>query len=222
MKIAGKDVGMLAAQSPGAPLIVLCGEEKAGEVWQAARAAAGRDFSLALISGLRWEDDLSPWPAPAAFLGQKDFGGGADGFLRDLTEEIVPRLLALLPAPPAFLGLAGYSLAGLFTVWALTKTALFTRAASVSGSLWYPGLTEYLAAHPPVGRVEKIYFSLGDQESRTRNPLLRPVEEKTGEVANCFRAMGTETAFEMNPGNHFREPEGRLARGVAWLVREET
>ena len=204
MKIAGKDVGMLAAQSPGAPLIVLCGEEKAGEVWQAARAAAGRDFSLALISGLRWEDDLSPWPAPAAFPGQKDFGGGADGFLRDLTEEIVPRLLALLPAPPAFLGLAGYSLAGLFTVWALTKTALFTRAASVSGSL------------------EDYAYDLGDQESRTRNPLLRPVEEKTGEVVNCFRAMGRETAFEMNPGNHFREPEKRLARGVAWLVREET
>ena len=39
--------------------------------------------------------------------------------------------------------IAGDSMAGLFAVYALYRTQVFSRVASASGSLWYPGLLEY-------------------------------------------------------------------------------
>ena len=42
-------------------------------------------------------------------------------------------------------------------------------------------------------------------------------EEKTGQI--CKDLSGTiETYFEMNEGNHFREPELRTAKGIAWIL----
>lgn len=45
-----------------------------------------------------------------------------------------------------FIGIAGYSLAGLFALYALYKTDVFTRVASMSGSLWFPGIMGIPAA----------------------------------------------------------------------------
>ena len=38
------------------------------------------------VSGADWNDDFTPWPAPAVFRGRADFGGRADAFLQRLTE----------------------------------------------------------------------------------------------------------------------------------------
>ena len=46
----------------------------------------------------------------------------------------------------SFIGIAGYSLAGLFALYALYKTDAFTRVASMSGSLWFPGIMGIPAA----------------------------------------------------------------------------
>ena len=60
-----------------------------------------------------------------------------------------------------------------------------------------------------------IYFSLGDREARTRNALLSTVEDKTGKVYDKYKNKGIETTFEMNPGNHFKDADLRLAKGIA-------
>ena len=28
-----------------------------------------------------------------------------------------------------------------------------------------------------------------------------------------------DSIFELNPGNHFQDPAGRVAKGIAWLLR---
>ena len=33
-----------------------------------------------------------------------------------------------------------------------------------------------------------------------------------------FEAKGVQTAFESNPGNHFREPDVRMAKAICWAV----
>ena len=38
--------------------------------------------------------------------------------------------------------------------------------AVVSGSLWFPGMKEYIFSHEPKHRPDCIYFSLGDKECR--------------------------------------------------------
>ena len=83
--------------------------------------------------------------------------------------------------------IAGYSLAGLFALWATWNSGYFRRVASVSGSLWYPGFTDYIRNNEPKSGCgeksgpEKAYFSLGDRESRTRHPLMSRVDACTAD-----------------------------------------
>ena len=173
--------------------------------------------TLICVYGFDWGRDLSPWPAPPLGRGQP-FTGGASACLPLLTGAILPAAEALLPAPPAWRAIAGYSLAGLFALWALGQTDIFSRAASMSGSLWYPGLHAYLSTHTPPRRPECIYLSLGDREARARDPALKTVRRETEAVAAHFRAQNIPTALEFPPGNHFQNVTERMAAGLRWLL----
>ena len=48
-----------------------------------------------------------------------------------------------------------------------------------------------------------IYFSLGDKEAKTRNPVLKTVQENTEEIQAFYQGKGIDTVFQLNPGNHF-------------------
>jgi hypothetical protein len=65
---------------------------------------------------------------------------------------------------------------------------------------------------------ERVYFSLGDREKITRNQRLGVVEDHTIQAEQQLRRLGAETIFELNPGNHFDDAQGRLAKGLKWLV----
>ena len=202
-----------------APLICLLGDGQRGAaVYAALQTSPGPDFTLAVVSGMDWNRDLSPWPAPSAFPGRENFSGGGPSFLRHLAEDILPRAESLLPSPVSWRGIAGYSLAGLFALWSLYSTDLFSRAASISGSLWYPELKGFLASQSMPHRPDCLYFSLGKQECKTRNPLLRTVQSSTEETAAFFQAQGISTVFRLHPGNHFTQPEARMAAAIAWLL----
>jgi len=219
LSIEGKAVEVFPSERPGAPLVVLNGEAGEGAaVHTAVKALTDVDFSLAAVSGLRWEDDLTPWPIPPIMKGQAPCAGQADDYIELLARKIVPEIIGELPAAPEYVALAGYSLAGLFALYAMYRTDLFARAASASGSLWYPDFVAFAKSHAPVRRPDALYLSLGDREGRTRNPLMRPVEENTHILAEHYREAGINTRFEMNPGGHFNDPNGRMARAIAWML----
>ena len=221
MDVEGKHIALFPSEEPGAPLVVLNAvEEEAGPVWSTARAMAKEPFSLAVITGLDWDEDLTPWPAPSAFRGGKSYGGRADAFLEALTDSILPKVLAELPEAPRWLGLAGYSLAGLFALYAPCRTKAFARVASASGSMWYPGFLDFVRERGFARQPDRVFLSVGDREARTRNPMLRPVEENTRALAELYAGQGIPTAFELNPGGHFQQPVERTARAIAWLVDE--
>lgn len=219
LNIEGKTVELFAPMNPGAPLVVLNGEAGEGaEVVNAARRLTDVDFALAAVSGLCWEDDLTPWPIPPVAKGQAPCAGKADAYIELLTGGILPKVLEAMPAAPAYVALAGYSLAGLFALYAIYRTNVFARVASASGSLWYPGFVEYARSHAPVRRPDALYLSLGDRECRTRIPLMRPVEDNTRQMAEYYRNSGIPSTLEMNPGGHFNDPNGRMAQGIAWML----
>ena len=221
VRIENRTVELFPSAAPGAPLVLLNGEAGEGEaVAKAVREMTSSDFTLAAVSGLDWGDDLTPWPAPPAARGMSPCAGLADAYLQQLAGRILPAIAAALPARPAYAALAGYSLAGLFALYAPHRTDAFARIASASGSLWYPGFADYVRRQPWVRRPEKLYLSLGDREARTRNPMMRPVEDKTRALAAFYEAQGVPTVLEMNPGGHFNEPERRMARGIAWILEE--
>ena len=176
-------------------------------------------FNLVTISGLHWNQELSPWAVETVVSRDDRFTGGATDLLPLLTGEMVPQVERLLDAPPAWRCLAGYSLAGLFAVWAAHHTDMFTRILSASGSMWYPGWLDYAREHEPATQLQGVYLSVGEQESTSRNAVLQTVGERTQSLAALLARRGIPTKFELNPGNHFKNPPLRVAKGIKWLLR---
>ena len=121
---------------------------------------------------------------------------------------------------PSYLAISGYSLAGLFALYAICRSNLFDRAASMSGSLWFPDFVDFFRTNPPERKPEKIYLSLGDKESSVRNSYLKTVKEKTLELYDVLKEQGIACIFESNPGNHFFETDIRCSKGIAWILND--
>ena len=216
---AGKNVSVFSTTFPGAPVIYLNTYSDEGQqLFEATQTAGYPPFTLVAISDLDWNHDMAPWDSPAAFKNGEPFTGGADGYLRLLVEEIIPRAEKELAGPPAWRGIVGYSLAGLFALYTIYQTDVFSRVGCMSGSLWFPGFKEYVLSHEPKRWPDCIYFSLGDREAKTRNPILKTVQENTEEIQTFYQNKGIDTVFQLNPGNHFVQGIERTIAGIQWLL----
>ena len=214
-----KTASVFPTTFPDAPVIYLNTYSDEGkQVFDSAQATGCPLFTLVTISNLDWNRDMAPWDSPAAFKKGEPFTGGADDYLRLLVEEIIPRAEKELPGPPAWRGIAGYSLAGLFALYAIYRTDVFSRVGCMSGSLWFPGFKEYVFSHEPKRRPDCIYFSLGDKEAKTRNPVLKTVQENTEEIQTFYQNKGIDTVFQLNSGNHFVQGIERTVAGIQWLL----
>ena len=174
--------------------------------------------AFVFINGFDWNRDLSLWPAPAVWKDTPDFSGGANEFLYEIINGLLPQLPNTLGFEPTWYGIAGYSLAGLFAVYSLYLTDVFRRAVSASGSMWYDGFCDFALNNEFAGKPDRIYFSLGNRESRTRNQKVAATEDNTRTICGYYQNIGIRTVFEMNPGNHFQNPPGRLAKGIRWIL----
>lgn len=174
-------------------------------------------FVLVAIHVPQWNDMLTPWECPGIFADDAPFAGHAKRQLEALS-EIVQKAEARLGVRPAHHCIAGYSLAGLFATWTPFQTDLFDAVASASGSMWYPNFAEYVEDGEFERPLRCAYFSLGSKEARTPSRLLRGVADGTQRVVAAFEAKGVQTAFESNPGNHFKEPDVRMAKAICWAV----
>ena len=172
--------------------------------------------ALITLDQTDWNRDFSPWPAPAVFR-DADFSGGAPAFLDALVNEVIPTVEQLTGHPRQRI-LAGYSLAGLFAIWAAMQTNLFIGAASMSGSIWFDGFVDYAKAHMANFHAKTIYLSVGDKEHATRNPRMRTVEAATHTLHAMLTEAGHITTFELNPGNHFTDIPTRITTGILWTI----
>ena len=215
----GKEISLYISDKRDCPLIVLNTFEGGGApVLEEARKLGGSDFSLLSVGGLDWNRDMSPWECAPVMAQDEGYAGGADSYLSLLLEEILPEGLKRLPESPSWTGIAGYSLAGLFALYALYRTDTFARAASMSGSLWFPGFGDFVRSHDMKWAPEKLYLSLGDKEAKTRNPYLKTVQENTEAAVQLYRDRGLDVIWELNPGNHFRDAELRSAKGILGIL----
>lgn len=214
-----KTISIFPCSESESPVIYLnTFHDESQKVYETAQATGCPPFTLVAISNLDWNHDMAPWDSPAAFKKGEPFTGGADDYLRLLVEEIIPKAEKELPGPPAWRGIAGYSLAGLFALYAIYQIDVFSRAGCISGSLWFPGFKEYVLSHEPKRWPDCIYFSLGDKEAKTRNPVLKTVQEKTEKIQTFYQNKGIDTVFRLNPGNHFVQGIERTVAGIHWLL----
>lgn len=179
----------------------------------------GQDFCLKAVKVNKWNQDLSPWPAPAVF-GDENFGGGGAKTLDYLLSKVVldeDKDTTESSGKRFFIG--GYSLAGLFALWAGSQTDLFDGIAAASPSIWFPNFTEYMQKNKIY--ADAVYLSLGEREERTRNPAMAQVGNAIRAAETILRDADTDCILEWNKGNHFKEPDLRTAKAFAWLMNRK-
>lgn len=194
--------------------------EEGGSVHQALSNIDCKDFTLVTISGLTWNHDMAPWDMS---ISENDTPctGGANEYLQFMSNEIIPAAEKYISGRILWRGLAGYSLAGLFALYSLYHTKLFSRIASISGSLWFPGFKDYVFSHEMKISPEHLYLSLGDRECKTNNPYLKTVQEYTEEIRDFYTNKGIDTEFQLNQGGHFKNAVQRTTSGIAWILRKK-
>ncbi len=163
---------------------------------------------LAAVKVDDWNMDLSPWKAPAVF-GKEDFGDGA----HDTLDEI----LSICGDKSKKYYLGGYSLAGLFSIWAAYQTDVFYGVAAASPSVWFPNFVSYMKQNN-VG-CHSVYLSLGKSESKTGNSVMATVADCIEECKRILIERNVVCKLEWNEGNHFKNADLRTAKAFAWIMR---
>lgn len=111
--ISGLSIHTQMSSVAGAPIVYLL-----GDVADNSPIQVPEGVSLVNIGVDLWEENFSPWCAPRVFAKGPNFGDGAQKTLDTLINQVIPWTESELSEPPAYRALVGYSLAGLFSLWA--------------------------------------------------------------------------------------------------------
>ena len=152
-----------------------------------------------------------------ADFGDAAFAGNAEKLLTRIKNEVIVPLLSEHQDIKIFAG--GYSLAGLFVLWAAYQTNLLEGIAAVSPSVWFPKFVDFV--HNNKILTNRVYLSLGDKEAKTRNQILSQVANDIYDVYCSLRDHRLSSIIVWNEGSHFKEPALRMAKGFAWLMNNE-
>ena len=192
--ISGLSIYTQMSSVAGAPVVYLL-----GDVADNSPVQVPVGVSLVHIGVDLWEENFSPWCAPRVFAKGPNFGDGAQKTLDTLVNQVIPWTESELTEPPAYRVLVGYSLAGLFSLWAgVTQAgvsrsgapqqvargcqhdataphvdapaATFQRIGAVSGSFWFPGLLDYVDQQLSGGAVGLTHAYLSLGDREARTP----------------------------------------------------
>lgn len=180
-------------------------------------SAHGLSVTVVRVPVRNWDDSLTPWPAPGLRPGEPDFGGNAASTLRELTEETIPQVEARYELSSARCAVCGYSLGGLFSLYAFAQSSYFSACACLSGSLWYPGWVDHLRDLPLEGAGRYAFFSIGKKERKAGPPVMRTVQDDIEACAEILRGRGCAVDVTVGPGNHMQHHTERLAAGLVAL-----
>ena len=183
---------------------------------------------LAILEVEDWNRDLSPWRAQGISAEAGDFAGSGREYLEDLCSEVIPGLEKKYGWGCSGFRriLGGYSMGGLFALFAVLENSFFQDMISVSGSLWYDGIMEYLSKDTQgegqaLSRERRAYFSLGKREPKSRNPRMAKVGKQTEAILEMLKVQGFSVYFEWNPGSHFQEALERMEQGISYMIKND-
>ena len=176
-------------------------------------------FVLAAFTISDWETELAPWADPA--LSQRpEVGTQAGATLDFVANALLPELQGLYGTLPVILG--GYSLAGLFVLWAAYQQPLFAAVAAASPSVWIRDWMPFVQSRTLL--TPDVYLSLGVKEEKTRNSALAWVGDNIRAYHDLLtHSLGEEhTALVWHNGGHFTECTLRLAQAITWCINRIT
>lgn len=180
---------------------------------KALAANATKGFAIVFFDTMEWAKALMPWHDEAVSR-DEEVGMHAQDTLIYIEESLVPWLHERFGKMPCIIG--GYSLGGLFALWAARQSTAFGAVAAASPSLWIKGWADFADSHSL--NAQLAYVSLGDREEHCRN-------QRMARIGDCVRhehmtlatQLGTSaTTLEWNSGGHFGDEAERTAKAFAW------
>ena len=172
--------------------------------------------NIVAISGIKWNDDLTPWKAPALNPKEEDFKGKAKNFLSSLLSDLFINTEQSLRLNHPKRHLIGISLSGLFSLWASIETNKFNSVASISGSLWFDGFVEWFKEQELL--ADRYFLSLGDKEVKAKNERLASIGTCTESILQIIQDKSKEVTFISDEGNHFEFFKERLEKAISSAV----
>lgn len=182
---------------------------------KALAANATKGFAIVFFDTMEWAKALMPWHDEAVSR-DEEVGMHAQDTLIYIEESLVPWLHERFGKLPCIIG--GYSLGGLFALWAARQSTAFGAVAAASPSLWIKGWADFADNHSL--NAQLAYVSLGDREEHCRN-------QRMARIGDCVRhehmtlitQLGTSvTTLEWNSGGHFGNEAERTAKAFAWCI----
>lgn len=193
-------------------------EEQTKKIQEELTGRITTEYHLEEVFIDNWDRELTPWAIEEEVLKGRQFTGEGKKTLAQLETEVIPALFQRYPSH-GDLFLIGYSLAGLFALWSAYESSLFAGVACCSGSLWYPGWTEYASSHHMM-RKTHVFLSLGDKEERTKHPDM----QKIGEAMRLEHSLLLQDPLvprcelSYSPGGHFTEVPSRIVKAMEWFL----
>lgn len=202
--------------------------------------ASPTGFAMVFFDCVEWARALMPW-ADDAVSRDAEVGRHAPDTLRFIEHTLLPWLRKRFGALPCIIG--GYSLGGLFALWAARNTDAFTAVAAASPSLWIKGWGEYAAAHPilppkattqhstfntqnstsqHLNTTTPIHLSLGDREEHCRNQRMKRIGDcvRAEHALLCQQLSPTSVTLRWHGGGHFGAEAERTAEAFAWCIEQ--
>ena len=198
--------------------------------------ASPTGFAMVFFDCVEWARALMPWADDAVSRDAK-VGRHAPDTLRFIEHTLLPWLRERFGALPCIIG--GYSLGGLFALWAARNTDAFTAVAAASPSLWINGWGEYAATHPILppkattqhstlniphseSRSSAIHLSLGDREEHCRNQRMKRIGDcvRAEHALLCQQLSPTAVTLRWHGGGHFGAEAERTAEAFAWCIEQ--
>lgn len=176
---------------------------------------ATKGFAIVFFDTVEWAKALMPWQDEAVSRNE-EVGRYASNTLEYIIESLIPWLHERFGKLPCIIG--GYSLGGLFALWAARQSAAFCAVAAASPSLWIKGWADF--ADNRSLNAQLAYVSLGDREEHCRN-------QRMARIGDCVRhehltltnQIGSSaTTLEWNSGGHFGNEAERTAKAFAWCI----
>lgn len=198
-----------------APIIYLI--DSPDHPFDVAPLAQGRTCTIVTVPVASWNEALTPWPAAGLYREEPDFGGKAASTLDELLRIAIPAIEQQAGLSPTHRALGGYSLGGLFSLYAFTHCEAFAACACLSGSVWYEGWVDHLHELDLALDGRFAYLSLGTKEKRGARPIMRTVQDNMGACAEILRSRGCDVRFELGPGNHLQHIPERYDAGLTAL-----
>lgn len=164
-----------------------------------------------------WNASLTPWRAPGLYRGNEDFKGDAAITLAELVDEAIPSIEQAENLSPTKRAICGYSLGGLFSLYAFTHADEFSACACLSGSVWYEGWVDYMRQRAFDGTGRFAFLSIGSKEKHAAPKILHHVQDDMAACADILREHGCETQYVVGPGNHMSLVRERFDAGLSAL-----